>query len=62
MTGNRAISRNSTKVKDMSWTSGNYRGLKMTDQVMKTLEHLMESYVLGMVDIDGFISRRVTST
>ena len=25
----------------------------MTDQVMKTLEHVLRSYVRGMVDIDG---------
>ena len=32
---------------------GNYRGLKLTDQVMKTLECVMDFYIRGMVDIDG---------
>ena len=32
---------------------GNYRGLKLTDQAMKTLECVMDFYIRGMVDIDG---------
>ena len=32
---------------------GNYRGFKMTYQLMKTLEHVLDSSVRGMVDIDG---------
>ena len=31
---------------------GNYRGLKLTDQVMKLMEHVMEFYVRRMVNID----------
>ena len=30
---------------------GNYRGLKLTDQVMKLMEHVMEFYVRRMVNI-----------
>ena len=32
---------------------GNYRGFKMTYQLMKTLEHVLDSSVRGMGDIDG---------
>ena len=37
----------------------NYRGLKLTDQVMKLLEHVLDSFILEIVDIDtmqfGFV-------
>ncbi len=43
---------------------GNYRGLKMTDQVMKTLEHVLEDHIRAMVNIDamqfGFMPGRGT--
>ena len=32
---------------------GNYRGLKLTDQVMKVLEHDLQSHIRKMVNIDG---------
>ena len=32
---------------------GNYRGLKLTDQVMKLLERVLDSAIRDMVDIDG---------
>ena len=32
---------------------GNYRGLKLTDQVMKLCEGVLEKSIRGMVDIDG---------
>ena len=31
---------------------GNYRGLKLTDQVMKLLEHLLDFFIREVVDID----------
>ena len=31
----------------------NYRGLKLTDQVMKLLERVLDSFILEMVDIDA---------
>ena len=39
---------------------GNYRGLKLTDHVMKLVEHVLERRINKMVDIDemqfGFVS------
>ena len=44
---------------------GNYRGLKLTDQVMKLLERVLDSFVRRMVDIDamqfGFVPGRGTT-
>ena len=44
---------------------GNYRGLKLTDQVMKLLERVLDSFIREMVDIDamqfGFVPRRGTT-
>ncbi|XP_053405146.1 uncharacterized protein LOC128558896 [Mercenaria mercenaria] len=44
---------------------GNYRGLKLTDQVMKLLERMLDSFIRGMVDIDsmqfGFVPGRGTT-
>ena len=44
---------------------GNYRGLKLTEQVMKVLEGVLESAVRGMVDINklqfGFVPGRGTT-
>ena len=41
---------------------GNYRGLKLTDQVMKLLERVLDSFIREMVDIDamqfGFVPGR----
>ena len=41
---------------------GNYRGLKLTDHVMKLVEHVLERQIRKMVDIDemqfGFVSGR----
>ena len=31
---------------------GNYRGLKLTDQVMKLLERMLDFFICNMVDID----------
>ena len=45
--------KNLYKGKGDAMDRGNYRGLKMTDQVMKTLEHVLESYVHVMLDING---------
>ena len=43
---------------------GNYRGLKLTDQVMKLLECVLDSAIHRMVSIDelqfGFVQRRGT--
>ena len=38
---------------------GNYRGLKLTDQVMKLLERVLDSFIREMVDIDVFIIRQL---
>ena len=44
---------------------GNYRGLKLTDQVMKLLERVLDSAIRGMVNIDelqfGFVPGRGTT-
>ena len=44
---------------------GNYIGLKMTDQVMKLLEWIIDSYICKMVNIDdmqfGFVPGRGTT-
>ena len=32
---------------------GNYRDLKLTDQVMKLLERMLDSFIREMVDIDS---------
>ena len=45
---------------------GNYRGLKLNDQVMKLLEHALEKYIRQMVNIDesiqfGFVPGRGTT-
>ena len=44
---------------------GSYRGLKLTDQVMKTLERVLDSAIRRSVDIDemqfGFVSGRDTT-
>ena len=44
---------------------GNYRGLKLTDQVMKLFERVLDSFVREMVDIDamqfGFVPGRGTT-
>ena len=44
---------------------GNYRGLKLTDQVMKLLERVLDNFIRGMVDIDamqfGFVPGRGTT-
>ena len=44
---------------------GNYQGLKLTNQVMKLLEHVLDSFIREMVDIDdmqfGFVPGRGTT-
>ena len=44
---------------------GNYRGPKLTDQVMKLLEHVLELLIRNMVDINemqfGFVPGRGTT-
>ena len=44
---------------------GNYRGLKLTDQVMKLLERVLDSFIPEMADIDamqfGFVPGRGTT-
>ena len=44
---------------------GNYRGHKLTDQVMKLLERMLDSFIRNMVDIDemqfGFVPGRGTT-
>ena len=44
---------------------GNYRGLKLIDQVMKVLKRVVESLIMQRVEIDemqcGFMSGRVTT-
>ena len=44
---------------------GNYCGLKLTDQVMKLLERVLDSFIRDMVDIDampfGFVPGRGTT-
>ena len=45
---------------------GNYRGLKLTDQVMKLLERVLDSFIREMVDIDamqfGFVPLMLSSS
>ena len=48
-----SIIQNLFKGKGDALDRGNYRGLKLTDQVNKCLEGVLESAVRGMVDIDG---------
>ena len=44
---------------------GNYRGLKLTDQVLKLLERVLDSAIRDMIDINkmqfGFVPRRGTT-
>ena len=44
---------------------GNYRGLKLTDQVMKLLERVLDSFIGEIMDIDtmqfGFVPGRGTT-
>ena len=53
------------KGKGKNLNRGNYKGLKLTDQVMKVLEHFLDSDILQMVDIDivqfGFVPSRWTT-
>ena len=50
------------KGKEDALDRGNYRGLKLTDHVMKLVEHFLERRTRKMVDIDkmqfGFVSGR----
>ena len=50
------------KGKEDALDRGNYRGLKLTDHVMKLVEHVLERRIRKMVDIDemkfGFVSGR----
>ena len=49
----------------MLWSGGNYCSLKLTDQVMKLLECVLDSFIREMVDIDpmqfGFVPGRGTT-
>ena len=49
----------------MLWSGGNYCSLKLTDQVMKLLERVLDSFIREMVDIDamqfGFVPGRGTT-
>ena len=53
------------KGKGDSLERGNYRGLKLTEQVMKILERIVDSLIRQMVSIDdsqfGFVSGRGTT-
>ena len=53
------------KAKGDALERGNYRGLKLTDQVMKLLELVLDSFIREMVDIDamqfGFVPGRGTT-
>ena len=40
------------KGKGVALHCGNYRGLKLTDQVMKVVEHVLEVKIREMVNID----------
>ena len=57
-----SITVNFYKGKGDALDHGNYRGLKLTDHVMKLVEHVLERRIRKMVDIDemqfGFISGR----
>ena len=50
------------KGKGIALDRGNYRGLKLTDHVMKLVGHVLERLIRKMVDIDemqfGFVSGR----
>ena len=41
-----------SKGKGNSSDSGNYRGLKLTDQILKTTERIIEKLIRQQVDID----------
>ena len=43
---------NLDKGKGEALDHGNYRGLKLTDQVMKLLERVLDPYIHEMVNID----------
>ena len=53
------------KSKGEALDRGNYRGLKLTDQVMKLLEHVLDPLIRNMVDINktqfGFVPGRGTT-
>ena len=46
---------NLDKGKGEALDHGNYRGLKLTDQVMKLLERVLDSYIHEMVNIDEIV-------
>ena len=53
------------KRKGDAWERGNYRGLKLTDQVMKLVEHVLEIQIRQMININemqfGFVPGRGTT-
>ena len=53
------------KGKEEALDRGNYRSLKLTDQVMKLLDRMLDSFIRNMVDIDkmqfGFVPGRGTT-
>ena len=56
---------NLCKGKSEALDHGNYRGLKLTDQVMKLLEQVLDFFIHEMVNIDemqfGFVPGRGTT-
>ena len=56
---------NCYKGKEDALLRGNYRGLKLSDQVMKLMEHILATIIRTQVDIDamqfGFMSGRGTT-
>ena len=55
ITEKKALFSTCTKVKEFPSNRGNYRGLKLTDQVLKVEEHVLETkcvIILNMVCID----------
>ena len=52
---NESINLNLSKATSDTLDRANYHGLKLTDQVMKQLEHLLDSYILEKVNSDEIV-------
>ena len=64
-TGSRVLSSASTRVRAIALKRGNYRGLKLTEQVMKVLERIVDGLIRQLVSNDdsqfGFVPGRGTT-
>ena len=65
LTGSRVSLSASTREKGDALERGNYRGLKLTEQVMKVLERIVDGLIRQLVSIDysefGFVPGRGTT-